>query len=202
MVALGLGNYPAIWTKLTNSEVNGGTLSFDAIILNSDQNYTPGGNAYIFTILVGNSDTGGWIDNNLAFTGLPVGGSAKTNKVVLPITATGTGGGGTFVASGAWANLQLGLLNGPNINSGVVYIDNIRITPEPAAIVANPTITYSVSGGNLTLDWTATGFKLQTTPSLNPSAWTDYPLPAGITPPVAMPINLADTTAFFRLAPQ
>lgn len=197
MVGYGLGNSPTIWTKLTNSMVNGGTLTFDAIVRNSDQIYTPGGDAYLFTVLVGNSDTGKWKDNNVGFTGLPVGGSGvKTNHIALPITTTGTGGGGTFVASGAWANLQLGLLNGPNISSGVVYIDNIRITSEPAP----PTITYTVGGGNLTLNWTATGYKLQTSPSLNPTAWTD--VPAGNTPPVTVTINPATTAAFYRLAPQ
>ena len=199
MVGVGLGNYPAIWTKLINSEANGGTLTFDEIIRTSDQGYTAGGNAWIQLILVGNSDLGGWKDNNLATTSLPVGGGAVTNHIALPITSTGTGGGGTFVASGAWANLQLGLQNGSSVSSGVVYIDNIRITPEPA-VVTSPTITYTVSGGNLTLDWTATGFKLQTTSSLSPTAWTD--VPTGDTPPVSVPIDPANPAAFYRLAPQ
>ena len=196
MVAVGLGNYPAIWTKLTNSEAYGGTLTFDEIIHNSDQAYTAGGSAWIQLILVGNSELGGWIDNNLATTALPVGGGAVTNHIALPITTTGTGGGGTFVASGAWANLQLGLQNGSGVSSGVVYIDNIRITSEPAP----PTITWTVGGGNLTLNWTATGFKLQSSPSLNPTAWTD--VPAGNSPPVAVTIDPATPAAFFRLAPQ
>ncbi len=200
MVGVGLGNYPAIWTKLSNSEANGGTLSFDEIIRTSDQSYTAGGNAWIQLILVGNSELGGWKDNNLATTDLPVGGGVVTNHIALPITSTGTGGGGTFVASGAWANLQLGLQNGSAVSSGVVYIDNIRITSEPAAIVTSPTITYTASGGSLTLNWTATGFKLQTTSSLSPTAWTD--VPAGNTPPVVVTIDPANTAAFYRLAPQ
>ena len=201
MVAVGLGNYPAIWTKLTNSEAYGGTLTFDEIIRTSDQAYTGGGNAWIQIIVVGNSDLGGWKDNNLATTPLPVGGGAITNHIILPITTTGSGGGGTFVASGAWVNLQLGLQNGSGVSSGVVYIDNIRITPEPAT-VSSPTITWMVGGGNLTLNWTATGFKLQTSSSLSPSAWTDYPLPDGINPPVAVTIDSANQSMFFRLAPQ
>jgi len=201
MVAVGLGNDPAIWTKLTNSEAYGGTLTFDEIIQTSDQGYTAGGNAWIQLILVGNSDLGGWKDNNLATTALLVGGGVVTNHIALPITTTGNGGGGTFVASGAWANLQLGLQNGSSVSSGVVHIDNIRITPEPATIIS-PTITWMVGGGILTLDWTATGYKLQTTPSLSPAAWTDYPLPDGINPPVAVMINPANGSIFFRLAPQ
>ena len=199
MVGYGLGNSPAIWTKLNNSLANGGTLSFDATFRTSDQVYTAGGNAWLQLIVVGNSELGGWKDNNLATTPLPVGGGATTKSIVLPITATGPGGGGTFVASGAWANLELGLQNGSGITSGVVYIDNIRITPEPATVIS-PLITYTVGGGNLKLDWTATGFKLQTTSSLSPTAWTD--VPAGDTPPVVVPIDPANRAAFYRLAPQ
>ena len=201
MVAVGFGNYPAIWTKLTNSEAYGGTLTFDEIIQSSDQTYTAGGNAWIQLILVGNSELGGWIDNNLATTALPVGGGEVTNHIALPITTTGIGGGGTFVASGSWANIQLGLQNGSSVSSGVVYIDNIRITPEPA-IVTSPTIVWTVVGGNLTLNWTATGFKLQTATDLGSGTWTDYPLPDGINPPVTVTIDPATTAAFYRLAPQ
>ena len=199
MVAVGLGNYPAIWTKLTNSETYGGTLTFDEIIQTSDQAYTAGGNAWIQLILVGNSELGGWKDNNLATTALPVGGGVITNHIALPITTTGSGGGGTFVASGAWANLQLGLQNGSGVSSGVAYIDNIRINPEPATLTS-PTITWTVSGGNLTLNWTANGFKLQTTSNLSSTTWTD--VPAGETPPVVVLIDQANVAAFYRLAPQ
>ena len=201
MVALGLGNYPALWAKLNNSEANGGTLTFDEIIQTSDQTYTAGGNAWIQLIVVGNSDLGGYKDNNLATTTLPVGGGVKTNHIVLPITTTGTSGGGTFVASGAWANLQLGLQNGSGVSTGAVYIDNIRIIPEPPPLPSTQ-ITSTIGGGSLTLDWPADGYKLQTAPSLNPSAWADYPWPDGITPPVAVPINPANAAAFYRLAPQ
>ena len=201
MVAKALGANFGLWSKLTNSLANGGTLTFDEIIRTSDQAYTGGGNAWIQLIVVGNSDLGGWKDNNLATTSLPVGGAVITNRIVLPITATGTGGGGTFVAAGAWANLQLGLQNGSGVSTGVVYIDNIRITPEPSAITS-PTITYTFSSGNLTLNWTATGFKLQTSSNLSPATWTDYPLPDGITPPVIVTINPANAAVFYRLAPQ
>ena len=196
MVAKALGVNLGLWSKLTNSLANGGTLTFDEIIRTSDLSYTAGGNAWIQLILVGNSELGGWKDNNLATTSLPVGGGTMTNRIVLPITATGIGGGGTFVAAGAWANLQLGLQNGSSVSSGVVYIDNIRITPEPAS----PTVTYTFGSGNLTLNWTATGFKLQTTPSLSPTAWTD--VPAGDTPPAVVPIDPTNPAAFYRLAPQ
>jgi hypothetical protein len=66
-----------------------------------------------------------------------------------------------------------------------------------------PQLSYSVSGGNLTLTWTAPGYKLiAQTNSLSTglgSTWSDYP--GGGTSPVIVPIDPAQGTVFFGLAP-
>ena len=126
MVKLPLADYPTLWSKLQDAQANGGSLQFDVIMRTSDQIYT-GGDAWIQLIVVGNSDTGGWKDNNVDWTALPVNGGAQTNHVTLPIATTGTGGDGHFVVSGAWANLQIGLNIGSTVTSGTVYIDNVSI---------------------------------------------------------------------------
>jgi hypothetical protein len=66
-----------------------------------------------------------------------------------------------------------------------------------------PQLSYSVGGGNLTLSWTAPGYKLIVqTNSLSTglgSTWSDYP--AGASSPVIVPIDPAQGTVFFGLAP-
>jgi hypothetical protein len=66
-----------------------------------------------------------------------------------------------------------------------------------------PTLGYSVSGGNLTLSWTGSGYRLiAQTNNLSTgltSAWGNYP--GGTNSPVVVPIDAAQGTVFFGLAP-
>ncbi|MDB6019278.1 MAG: Pectate lyase superfamily protein, partial [Pedosphaera sp.] len=67
-------------------------------------------------------------------------------------------------------------------------------------VVGQPTLSYSLSGGVLTLSWDATtfpGFTLQEVAALG-GAWT--PVANGNVSPVILPINPAPATAFFRLS--
>lgn len=68
---------------------------------------------------------------------------------------------------------------------------------------ALPKLDYSVTGGNLTLSWAGTGYKLiAQTNSLAAglgSSWSDYP--GGTTSPVVVPIDATKGTVFFGLAP-
>ncbi len=73
------------------------------------------------------------------------------------------------------------------------WVDNIAIATTVG--VNQPTLGFSHSGNTLNLTWGA-GFKLQSTPSLNPVNWTDVP---GATPPYLAPTT--GDAQFYRLAP-
>lgn len=66
-----------------------------------------------------------------------------------------------------------------------------------------PTLTYSVSGNNLTLSWAGSGYKLiAQTNNLSTgltSSWANYP--GGTTSPVVVPIDKTKGSVFFGLAP-
>jgi hypothetical protein len=73
------------------------------------------------------------------------------------------------------------------------WVDNIEIATTVGLVP--PTLGAARVGDSLRLTWGA-NFKLQSTPKLNPSAWTDVP---GATSPYLVPNNAA--AQFFRLAP-
>jgi hypothetical protein len=66
-----------------------------------------------------------------------------------------------------------------------------------------PTLSYTVSGGNLTLSWTQPGYKLiaqtNTLSTGLTATWADYP--GGGSSPVVVPIDTTKGTVFFGLAP-
>jgi formylglycine-generating enzyme required for sulfatase activity len=68
---------------------------------------------------------------------------------------------------------------------------------EPAALVVSPTtLTISLSGTQLTLSWTGSGFQLQQNPNLsNPTGWTS--VPGGTASPTM--VTIGSGQMFFRL---
>lgn len=71
--------------------------------------------------------------------------------------------------------------------------------------VTSPTLQISNAVGNVVLNWTGSGFKLQQqtvtlSGGLGSASWTDYALPAGTNPPVNVPVSGA--AKFFRLINQ
>lgn len=80
----------------------------------------------------------------------------------------------------------------------IAYIRNVSFNMGLAPVI--PVLTAQNVGGNIVLNWTGTGFKLQTAGNLSAPSWTDYALPAGTNPPVSVPIGSG--AAFFRLATQ
>ena len=83
----------------------------------------------------------------------------------------------------------------------ICYVRNINFNMGLGP-VAPPVLTAQKVGGNIVLDWTATGFKLQTATNLSAPSWTDYAMPDGTNPPVTVPISQGNSSDFFRLAPQ
>jgi hypothetical protein len=75
------------------------------------------------------------------------------------------------------------------------WFDNIQIATTPGLLPGS--IGFSVSGGNLRLTWNAVGLKLQSSPKVAPTTWTD--VPGGATSPYVAPLTGAGL--FYRLAP-
>ena len=75
------------------------------------------------------------------------------------------------------------------------WIDNVQIATT-TGLVPVP-LGFSFSSGKLTLTWDAAGFKLQSTPTVQPTTWSDVP---GATSPYLVPLTGAH--AFYRLAAQ
>ena len=66
-----------------------------------------------------------------------------------------------------------------------------------AKVVSIPTLSFAVSGNQMTLSWSGTGFKLQQNTSVNnPGGWTD--VPSGATSPATVTIGAGNL--FFRLS--
>ena len=74
------------------------------------------------------------------------------------------------------------------------WVDNIAIATTTG--LAPIPIGFTPVGNNLRLTWSGDGFKLQSTPSLNPVNWTD--VPGATSPYTAVTTNSAQ---FYRLAP-
>ena len=91
---------------------------------------------------------------------------------------------------------------GPVGGNNPVGIDNLRITALPASASPTPTnITYTVSGGQLVLNWpSGQGWLLQAqTNNLNSGLGTSWSTITGATPPYTNNVNPANPTVFYRL---
>jgi len=107
-------------------------------------------------------------------------GNVILNKLVLP--------GYAAVAGGRFAiGAATGGLNETH------WVDNIQIATTQGLVP--PTLGATRVGNSLRLTW-GPNFKLQSTPTLNPSTWTD--VPGATSPYIAAPTGAAQ---FFRLAP-
>ena len=108
-------------------------------------------------------------------------GKAIFNQVALPGYSALPGGEFAFGA-------RTGGLN------EIQWLDNIAIATT-VGLVPVP-ISFARVGNDLRLTWAGDGFKLQSTPSLNPVNWTDV---AGAVSPYFAPMT--GNAQFFRLAP-
>jgi hypothetical protein len=104
------------------------------------------------------------------------------NQVVLPGYAALTGG---EFALGA----RTGGLNDTHWFDNIAIATTVGLVPVP--------ISFARVGNDLRLAWAGDGFKLQSTPSLNPVNWTDVP---GATSPYQTPMT--GSAQFYRLAPR
>lgn len=141
---LSVNSNAAMWAELQLAVINGGTISYDFTVVNSDQEYTAPPN-WFETVLIGNSGgTGGWYQNII---NSGIGGGSwpvdQTFNVSIPIQPTAggiVGDDGEFFVdlAGGWANIHMGLNNeGASMSKAVVYFDNITISavPEPSTLL-------------------------------------------------------------------
>jgi autotransporter-associated beta strand protein len=157
------------------------------------------------------------INNTLTLAGntlIEVDKGAGTNDQIV---ATSVNYGGTLTATNLSGSLNPGdsftivsagsptgnftsILGNPGPNlawqfnpaNGLLSVVSIAVNP--------PTLVYSVAGSSLNLSWTDLTFKLQAQTNSLTGAWSDYP--GGTSGSVGVPIDLANGSVFFRLAPQ
>jgi autotransporter-associated beta strand protein len=205
-------------TALTN---NGGTLSGTGtlngpVAIQAAGTLEPGVSAGLGETLT--------IKNDLTLVGTALvqigkSGATPVNDSVVGVTNITYGGtlivtnatGATFVAGDGFV-----LFNASGTKTG--NFTNIVVTPaEPSliatfnpasgtlsfasAVVPQPTLNFTNSGGGLEFSWTG-AFKLQSqTNALNVGVgtnWSDYP--GGGTSPVNVPVDAANPAVFFRLS--
>lgn len=134
----------AMWAELQLAVINGGTISYDFTVVNSDQEYTAPPN-WFETVLIGNSGgTGGWdqevINSGIGGGSWPVDGTFNVSIPIQPTAGGSVGADGEFFVDLAdrWANIHMGLNNeGASMSKAVVYFDNITISavPEPSTLL-------------------------------------------------------------------
>jgi hypothetical protein len=155
---INLRNNPALWNEVKLSAVNGGTLSFDIIIVGPEQSLVGDMAPNWFEAVVigsstntGSGGVGGWdqevVNFGLDETKWPISPETQTFNASVNIFSSGpiaNNDGGIFLDTnepGGWTELVLGLNNDSSgIEGATAYFDNISIVasvPEPssAAIV-------------------------------------------------------------------
>jgi hypothetical protein len=133
---------PTFQPELMAALANGGTLSFDFTVQQSDfAGYDPGSPPGWFELVaVGNSDGaagGGWDQNviggaNGFYGGIPVGPTTRT--VTMNVVAGGPADdlNLSFGAASTWKELLIGFNSESGKYTGaIVYIDNIRLAANP-----------------------------------------------------------------------
>lgn len=161
------------------------------------------------------------IDNTLtlaANTTIDVDKANGTNDVIVAtsvnyggtLTVTDVSGGlvagdsFTIVTAGSHTGSFSSISGSPGAGLDWQFNPTTGVLAVIATVVNPPTLQYSQTGNALTLSWVEAGYKLQAqTNNLTTgvsSNWGDYP--AGNTSPVAVDMDAANGSVFFRLAPQ
>jgi len=132
-------------------------------------------------------------------TGQPVGGPFLVSESENPL------GSAVLQASGPRVSWQKDVIAvvWQSSNAGVIIDDApqeaaaLRIFTAPSAGGGNPTLVVQRNGNSITISWQGTGFKLQTSPKLPATAWTDIATTGN-----SYTTSAAAGTAFFRLINQ
>ncbi|QEG23921.1 PEP-CTERM sorting domain-containing protein [Mariniblastus fucicola] len=136
----------ALFDEVTAAAVNGGTISYDVLILESDQTYTTAPQWFETTHITQGEFAG--YDSDTVRYGLnsgswPLAGGQFATTVVAPITTTAPGAddvSGYFDVTDTWRNFHFGLNNdsGNLTGNAVVYFDNLTFSanavPEPSTL--------------------------------------------------------------------
>ena len=163
---LNLTSTPALQTEYNNALLYGGSLTFDYIVSQADiigySAVTPPG--WFELVVTANSDgsKGGGYDQNILGGALGYGGPIPTGPTTKPI-ALGVAAGApannttlTFGIGSGWNELMIGLnsqqwANDPTntirtFTSATVYIDNLRLSANPAPEPATGALALFATG--------------------------------------------------------
>lgn len=159
---LSLTSTPALQAEFLSALANGGTLSFDYMLSQSDiTGYsvaTPPG--WFELVAIGNSDSaaGGGYDQNVVngaagyYGGVPTGPTLK--KITLNVAAgapANDNGALTFGVGSGWNELMIGFNSqGGSFTGATIYIDNLTLSANPAPEPTAPLLTLLTLAGMLT----------------------------------------------------
>lgn len=172
---------------------SGGTLSPGASAgkLTINNTLTLGGNTLIEV------DKGANTNDQIVATSVNYGGTLTVADLSGGLNP---GDSFTIVMAGSHTGDFTGIVGspGPNLawqfNPATGALSVISVTVNP------PTLFYSLAGGTLNLSWVEPGFKLQAKTNTLDGNWSDYS--GGASSPVPVPMDSANSSVFFRLAPQ
>jgi fibronectin-binding autotransporter adhesin len=195
--------------NVINGTLGGTGAFYGAVILEAGTTLAPGTSVGTLTFN-GNLDIGGnvavEVDKSLS----------PSNDVVVvlgTLTKVGTGTltvanlGSTLVVGDKFTLFSQPVANGAALTvtgGGATWINNLEVDGSitVSTVTAPPTLNFTTTGNSLQFTWTGS-FKLQAqTNSLSvgiSNNWGDYP--GGGTSGVTVPVNVANGSVFFRLAP-
>ena len=151
---INLRSNPALWNEVKLAAANGGTLSFDIIVVGNEQSLVGDMAPNWFEAVVigsstnpGSGGVGGWdqevVNFGLSENNWPIMPNTRTFNTSVNIFSSGliaNNDGGIFLdtnESGGWTELVLGLNNDSSgIDGATAYFDNISVVasvPEPSS---------------------------------------------------------------------
>jgi autotransporter-associated beta strand protein len=140
-------------------------------------------------------------NDQIVVTAVNYGGTLTVTDVSGGLVA---GDSFTIVTAGAHTGNFASITGSPGPGLDWQFNPATGVLAVIGTVVNPPTLQYSQAGNTLTLSWAEAGFKLQAqTNNLSTgvsSNWGDYP--AGNASPVAVNMDAAHGSVFFRLAPQ
>jgi fibronectin-binding autotransporter adhesin len=195
--------------NVINGTLGGTGAFYGMVILEAGTTLAPGTSVGTLTFN-GNLDIGGnvavEVDKSLS----------PSNDVVVVLGTLTKVGTGTLTVANLGSTLAVGdkftLFSQPVANGaaltvtggGATWINNLEVDGSitVSTVTAPPTLNFTTTGNSLQFTWTGS-FKLQAqTNSLSvgiSNNWGDYP--GGGTSGVTVPVNVANGSVFFRLAP-
>jgi hypothetical protein len=188
-----LNNTPSGEMTFTIVNTSGGPWNLAGFHFDGVRVRTSAADDWELSILAGSAVTVGAVTNG---TILSDGSSPFLDREDVDVDLTGLAD--RTLENGEVVIVRLAWTGGAGANAGGnnTMIDNVALTgvplPEP------PLLTYSMSGEDMVLSWSESGFKVQTRTNLTSGTWSN--LQGGNVSPVN--VTPSEASAFFRLTEQ